>query len=78
VQLDHLVIEPSGSVNAEIDVEQLTVLGKAAGNIDAARKVEVKSTATVLGEVRAPSVVIEEGAVFKGRIHMDVGIDENI
>lgn len=78
VELDQLVIEPSGQVNAAISVDHLTVHGKASGNIEATRKVEVKAAATVLGDVRAPSLVIEEGAVFRGRVQMDVGIDEGI
>lgn len=78
VELDHLVIEPTGNVIANIEVDHLTVHGKASGNIEASRKVEVKASATVFGDVRAPSVVIEEGAVFKGRVQMDVGIDEGV
>ena len=46
----HVTIEPSGVVNASIEAEKLTM----------------KSSAKVEGEVRAPSVVIEDGASFRG------------
>jgi cytoskeletal protein CcmA (bactofilin family) len=79
IQLDnHLTIESSGVVSANIEVEKLTVLGRASGNIDATQKVEMRATSTVQGEIRAPSVVIEDGAAFKGSVHMDVGIPEDI
>jgi cytoskeletal protein CcmA (bactofilin family) len=79
IQLNnHLTIEESGIVHANIEVEKLTVLGKASGNIDAQAKVEMKSSARVEGEIRAPSVVIEDGASFRGSIQMDVGIPEDI
>jgi cytoskeletal protein CcmA (bactofilin family) len=73
---NHLTIESTGDVNANIEVERLTVLGKASGQIDATQKVEIKSSAVVQGEIRAPSVVIEEGAGFRGTIQMDVGIPD--
>jgi cytoskeletal protein CcmA (bactofilin family) len=79
IQLEnHLTIEESGVVSASIEVEKLTVLGTASGNIDAQGKVEMKSSARVEGEIRAPSVVIEDGASFRGSIEMDVGIPEGI
>lgn len=79
VQLDnHLIIESSGAVSAQIDVERLTVLGRAAGDIEARTKVELKASARVEGDIRAPSVVLEDGAAFRGTIHMEVGIPEEL
>jgi cytoskeletal protein CcmA (bactofilin family) len=79
IQLNnHLTIEESGIVNANIEVEKLTVLGRASGNIDAQARVEMRASARVEGEIKAPSVVIEDGANFRGTIQMDVGIPEDI
>lgn len=75
---NHLVIEASGVVQATIEVERLTVLGQASGNIDASDRVDVRSTANVAGDIHAPAVVIEDGAAFRGSIHMDTGIPEDI
>lgn len=59
---NHLVIEPSGVVNANIEVDKITV----------------RANANVSGEITAPTVILEDGASFKGSIHMDVGIPEDI
>lgn len=75
---DHLTIEPGGEVHADLDVGQVTILGKASGHIRASHKVELKSSSAVEGEIRSPSVVIEEGATFKGTIQMDVGISDDV
>jgi cytoskeletal protein CcmA (bactofilin family) len=59
---NHLVIEPSGVVNASIEVEKITV----------------RANANVSGEIRAPTVILEDGASFRGTIQMDVGIPEDV
>jgi cytoskeletal protein CcmA (bactofilin family) len=74
----HLTIAPGGTVEAEIDVEDLTVNGAVRGEIRAARRVLVANDARVAGNIRAPRVVIENGARFKGRIEMDVPLPEGI
>ena len=38
----------------------------------------ISSSATVLGNVRAPRVVIEDGARFRGHIEMDVPLPDDI
>ena len=69
---DHILVESSGTVVADIDTEELTVNGSMSGNIDASDRVSISSTATVIGDIRAPRVVIEDGARFRGNIEMDV------
>jgi cytoskeletal protein CcmA (bactofilin family) len=78
VALDRLVIHGSGVVAADVQVSELVVAGRAAGQLVAAKRVEVRASAQVEGDVRAPSVVVEEGAVFRGRVHMDTGIPEDV
>lgn len=78
VELDALVIESSGTVNAEMKASEITVSGRASGNMDAGRRISVRASATVEGEVKSPSIVVEEGAVFRGRVHMDTGIPEDV
>lgn len=78
VQLDALVVGGSGRVDAEVSVSEATIHGKTSGQMTATRRLEVKGTATVEGDVTAPALVVEEGAVFKGRVHMDTGIGEDV
>jgi len=45
--------------------------GDLKGNITADDKVEVAATGTMKGDIRAPRVVLADGARFKGSIDMD-------
>ncbi|MEQ8280168.1 MAG: polymer-forming cytoskeletal protein [Deltaproteobacteria bacterium] len=75
---DHLKVDESGVVNAEISAKQLTVFGKASGDMTANEKIEVKASATVIGDVKTPSIMIEDGATFRGNVHMDVQLPEGV
>lgn len=75
---NHLTIESTGKVQADIRAEELTINGEASGNIDATGKVAISSSARVAGDIKAPRVVIEDGAVFNGSIEMDVKLPDDI
>jgi cytoskeletal protein CcmA (bactofilin family) len=71
-----LVVEPSGTVKAEVQVRSAVVSGAVFGNVTASESVEVTRGGRVLGDISAPRVVIADGASFKGRITGDVEIGE--
>ncbi len=75
---DHVTVDDSGVVVADIETRELTVNGKMSGNIDASERVSISTTATVIGDVRAPRIVIEDGARFRGNIEMDVPLPKDI
>jgi len=75
---DHLTVEDSGTVVADIETHELTVNGKMSGNIEASERVSISSTATIKGDIHAPRVVIEDGARFRGNIEMDVPLPKDI
>jgi cytoskeletal protein CcmA (bactofilin family) len=75
---NHLTIENSGIVEADIRADELTINGTASGNIDASTKVSINQTARVNGDIKATRVVIEDGAVFNGSIEMDVKLPDDI
>ena len=75
---NHLTIEGTGRVQADIRADELTINGEASGNIDAATRVAINASARVAGDVKAPRVVIEDGAVFNGSIEMDVKLPDDI
>ena len=75
---DHLKVDPSGIVNADINAKQLTVFGRAAGDMKAEDRIEVKASATVHGDVTTPNIIIEDGATFRGNVHMDVKLPEGV
>ncbi len=75
---NHLTIESSGRVEADIRADELTINGEASGNIDASARVAINNSARVHGDVKAPRVVIEDGAIFNGTIEMDVKLPDDI
>lgn len=75
---NHLTIEGTGKVEADIRAEELTINGEASGNIDASGRVAINASAKVAGDIKAPRVVIEDGAVFNGSIEMDVRLPDDI
>ena len=66
-----VTIGENGLVMAEIQAKSVIVGGQVRGNISADDRVEVAPTGTMLGDVRAPRVVLADGAQFKGSIDMD-------
>lgn len=75
---DHLLIENTGKVTADIKAGTLTINGEANGNIDVAERVSMNATSKVTGDVKAPRVVIEDGARFNGSVEMDVELPKDI
>jgi len=75
---DHLTIESTGILVADIQSDRLTVNGQLSGNILASEIVSISNSGTVIGDIEAPRVVIDDGARFKGHIEMDVPLPDDI
>jgi cytoskeletal protein CcmA (bactofilin family) len=60
-------VGPQGDVKAEIDVGSAVVEGTVEGNITASDRVELRSTARMMGDIKASKLIVEEGVVFVGR-----------
>ena len=67
-----LTVDGSGDVNAAVNTESLAVSGRLNGNVEASEKVEIRKEGTMIGDIKAPRVVIADGARFKGRVEMGV------
>ncbi len=68
----HLIVETTGVVVADVQTENITIKGEMNGNMVATDKVEIAANARVEGDVKAPRVVIEDGARFRGNVEMEV------
>ena len=75
---NHLTIESSGTVEADIRADEITINGEASGNVDVSSRVAINASARVNGDIKAPRVVIEDGAVFNGSIEMEVKLPDDI
>jgi len=66
-----VTVGPSGEVNADISAKVIRVAGKIKGDLSGKEKVIISSTGNVHGNIVAPRMLLEDGAVFKGSIDMD-------
>ena len=77
IELDsHLTVAEEGTVVAELEVDAITIEGALDGDIIARETVQLRDGCQVTGNIRAPRINIEEGAIFKGNIDMDVDMPE--
>jgi cytoskeletal protein CcmA (bactofilin family) len=65
-----VVVAASARIEADIDSSMVEVAGSVQGNISASDRVELKSGGKLVGDVRAPRILIADGASFKGNINM--------
>lgn len=69
---NHLILERSAVIHANVDVKNITVKGEMYGNTVALERVEISDDARVQGDIKAPRLVVREGANFNGAVDMDV------
>lgn len=74
----HLAIAQSAVVAADLEVDSVDVYGQVDGDIVAVTTITLHESARVAGSLRAPRVVIADGAQFKGTVEMDVQIPANL
>ena len=64
---DHkLVIGPNGRIRAEINAKEVTVIGSVEGNLSVQGLLEITSSGSVKGDIKASRISIADGAYFRG------------
>ncbi len=67
LRVDQLQVGPEGKVKADIKATNVVVEGIVIGNITASTRILLLSTARVLGDVRTPELIIQDGVVLEGK-----------
>jgi cytoskeletal protein CcmA (bactofilin family) len=57
-------------VEATVHAKNVTVEGRLTGDISADERVELVASATVDGNIKAPKIIVAEGAKFRGNVDM--------
>lgn len=65
-----LVISSAGHVDAKIHAKNVTIAGHVKGDVTADERVELLASGSLEGNIRAPKIVISEGAHFRGNVDM--------
>lgn len=63
----NVTITASGNVEAVIAARNITIQGRVNGNVEAMEAVEIQQEGILIGDCRARSIQIREGARFEGR-----------
>lgn len=67
-----VIVGESGVVKGDIRAVEILVAGTVYGNLKAEERIELTETGRVLGDLVTKSLVIDEGASFKGNCTMEV------
>jgi cytoskeletal protein CcmA (bactofilin family) len=63
-----LTIGPNGRVRANLEARNVIVHGRVDGNVNASDRVDLRKSASLIGDISTARVAIEDGAYFKGTI----------
>lgn len=74
----HLLVAAGAVIEADIEVDNIDIHGQVDGDIVAATTITLHEAARVTGNLRAPRIVIADGAQFKGAVEMEVALPGNI
>ena len=65
--VDQLQIGAKAKVKTDISATSVVIEGIVIGNISATRRILLLSTARVLGDLKTPELIIQDGVVLEGR-----------
>ena len=60
-----------GHVKADVHAKFVSVAGEVHGNLVASEQIVIRKTATMLGNLSAPRVGLEDGCCFRGSVEME-------
>jgi cytoskeletal protein CcmA (bactofilin family) len=76
---DHRVVVGSdGIVNATVEAHSILVIGKITGNVVATELVEVNAGGMIEGDVKAPRVIMNDGAIVIGSLDMSAALPSGV
>jgi cytoskeletal protein CcmA (bactofilin family) len=68
-----VTIGPAGKIQADIEAREIVVNGTVQGNLKADAKLRLGSSSKVEGALTAPSIGIDDGARFRGKVEVTRG-----
>jgi cytoskeletal protein CcmA (bactofilin family) len=67
----NVTVGESGRIDADIRAKVVSVAGEVHGNLLAGEQILIRRTATMLGNLTAPRVGLEDGCRFRGTVDME-------
>ena len=66
----NFTVGPNAHVNAEIEAREIIIRGEVIGTLKARERVQVWSTGRVTGDMETRGIVIEDGAILRGKVEV--------
>ena len=76
--IEDLTVGKTGVVNADIKAKNAVIGGKIIGNLTVDNRIELEAQSSLVGDLRAKDLVINEGAIFHGNCTMNDGKDKKV
>ncbi|WP_271435421.1 bactofilin family protein [Thermospira aquatica] len=70
LMVDQIYIGPNARVKANLEGSNVVIEGVVIGNIKARNRVILMPTARVLGDIRTPEIMIQNGVMLEGNLHI--------
>ena len=61
---DSLFVENSATLQADVDATTVEISGTVTGNVSASTRLEIKADGKMIGDVKAPRILIADGALL--------------
>jgi cytoskeletal protein CcmA (bactofilin family) len=65
-----LIVGEKAVIQSDIHTSSIVIKGEVRGNIFAANRIEMLAPGKVFGNIHAPTITMDEGALFNGNCHM--------
>ena len=65
-----VLLGPDATVRGNISAREIVVGGSVEGNLEAVDRAELQATAMVAGDIDAGAILVHEGGVVRGRMHI--------
>ena len=67
-------IEPEGRVHGDVEAQTIVVHGRVEGNLFGGKRIDLKGSAVLVGDIHTVRIAIEEGASLKGSVQVQKDI----
>jgi cytoskeletal protein CcmA (bactofilin family) len=72
-----VTVGKEGKLKASVSAREVIIIGEVNGNVDGSHRVEVQTEGSLTGDLAAERILIEDGAIVKGRIDVRMSATNN-
>ena len=73
-----VILEEGGELHADVSATGIIVGGTVKGSLSAERRIELRSTASIQGDLSAPTIRVDDGALVTGKMDIEGSRKESL